>query len=483
MDVPKAPIFHPTEEEFANPVKYIDRFAPLARSRASSKLFHRKDGNRPCTEQCFQGDQGKAFPTKKQSVHRLQEGAHYADGKKYYIDDFRAMADKFQNHIFTKMAGHESVWSPRGEAGTEVKKELSRKPDETINSSNAEDGSSAVAAKPSLAQSQKLPIRTVSEGEERNIERTSSTGSASSDSALDASAVDSEQAPSFLEPSLLDLEKEYWRVVETNSQEIDVEYGSDLDTIKFGSGFPVMKKKKVENGDKGTSEASSSQTVTKDSRFVRSNIEIYVISGSATDSHIPCDFANPSYYEKTGWNLNNLPHYPGSVLRHIEGNYNGINVPWLYVGMLFGTFAWHNEATTYTQSHTTMWGHESVVGVPGAQASKLEETLRAFLMERFREVPDLVYHLVTMIGPSILLNKGIDVCKAYQEPGTFIVTFPQAFHGGFSTGFNIGEAVNFALPDWLIHGQVCAGGIDHGQDLLPSHVSASSWPWPATSMT
>lgn len=33
------------------------------------------------------------------------------------------------------------------------------------------------------------------------------------------------------------LEEEFWRIVETNTEEVRVEYGSDLDADVYGSGF------------------------------------------------------------------------------------------------------------------------------------------------------------------------------------------------------------------------------------------------------
>jgi hypothetical protein len=35
------------------------------------------------------------------------------------------------------------------------------------------------------------------------------------------------------------------------------------------------------------------------------------------------------------------------------------------------------------------------------------------------------------------------------------MTFPGAYHAGFSTGLNIGEAVNFVTKDWFDFGFKC----------------------------
>ena len=64
---------------------------------------------------------------------------------------------------------------------------------------------------------------------------------------------------------------------------------------------------------------------------------------SLTTSTALPEFGSEDFYRCTGWNFNNLPFLPGSILRHIRAPINGVNVPWLYFGMLFSTFCWHNE--------------------------------------------------------------------------------------------------------------------------------------------
>ncbi|RZS03973.1 hypothetical protein BHM03_00034235 [Ensete ventricosum] len=62
---------------------------------------------------------------------------------------------------------------------------------------------------------------------------------------------------------------------------------------------------------------------------------------------------------------------------------------------------------------------------------------------------------VTQLSPSVLKSEGIPVYRAVQNPGEFVLTFPRAYHSGFSCGFNCAEAVNVAPVDWLPRG-LCA---------------------------
>lgn len=213
------------------------------------------------------------------------------------------------------------------------------------------------------------------------------------------------------EPSIEDIEGEYWRMVEKPSEEIEVLYGADLETGVFGSGFPKM----------------SSQV---------------------------CSASNEKYI-KAGWNLNNFPRLPGSVLSYESSDISGVLVPWLYIGMCFSSFCWHVEDHHLYSLNYLHWGDPKIwYGAPGRDACKLEEAMRKYLPDLFEEQPDLLHKLVTQLSPSILKSEGVPVYRCIQHPGEFVLTFPRAYHSGFNCGFNCAEAVNVAPVDWLPHGQV-----------------------------
>ena len=50
-------------------------------------------------------------------------------------------------------------------------------------------------------------------------------------------------------------------------------------------------------------------------------------------------------------------------------------------------------------------------------------------------------------------DAGVSIVHTVQHTGEFMVTFPAAFHAGFSHGFNCAEAVNIADATWLPHGR------------------------------
>lgn len=83
---------------------------------------------------------------------------------------------------------------------------------------------------------------------------------------------------------------------------MQVLYGADLETGVFGSGFP-----------KAPSSSSS-------------NVEPYLHSG---------------------WNLNNFPRLPGSILSFESEDISGVLVPWLYIGMCFSSFCWVSSLLNY----------------------------------------------------------------------------------------------------------------------------------------
>ncbi|XP_054432486.1 lysine-specific demethylase 5B [Pteronotus mesoamericanus] len=209
------------------------------------------------------------------------------------------------------------------------------------------------------------------------------------------------------------VEKEFWRLVSTIEEDVTVEYGADIASKEFGSGFPVR-------------------------------------DGKAKLS------PEEEEYLDSGWNLNNMPVMEQSVLAHITADICGMKLPWLYVGMCFSSFCWHIEDHWSYSINYLHWGEPKTwYGVPGYAAEQLESVMKKLAPELFVSQPDLLHQLVTIMNPNTLMTHEVPVYRTNQCAGEFVITFPRAYHSGFNQGFNFAEAVNFCTVDWLPLGRQC----------------------------
>uniref|UniRef100_A0A8B9GZ28 [histone H3]-trimethyl-L-lysine(4) demethylase n=1 Tax=Astyanax mexicanus TaxID=7994 RepID=A0A8B9GZ28_ASTMX len=212
------------------------------------------------------------------------------------------------------------------------------------------------------------------------------------------------------------VEKEFWRLVRTIEEDVTVEYGADIASKEFGSGFPI-----------------------RGGRF----------------KVAPHD----EKYLSCGWNLNNMAMMDPSVLTHVTADICGMTLPWLYVGMCFSSFCWHIEDHWSYSINYLHWGEPKTwYGAPGFAAEQLEAVMKKLAPELFESQPDLLHQLVTIMNPNTLMSYGVPIYRTNQCAGEFVITFPRAYHSGFNQGFNFAEAVNFCTVDWMPLGRQC---VDH----------------------
>uniref|UniRef100_G3T4L2 [histone H3]-trimethyl-L-lysine(4) demethylase n=1 Tax=Loxodonta africana TaxID=9785 RepID=G3T4L2_LOXAF len=178
------------------------------------------------------------------------------------------------------------------------------------------------------------------------------------------------------------VEKEFWRLVSSIEEDVIVEYGADISSKDFGSGFPV-----------------------KDGRR----------------KMLP----EEEEYALSGWNLNNMPVLEQSVLAHINVDISGMKVPWLYVGMCFSSFCWHIEDHWSYSINYLHWGEPKTwYGVPSHAAEQLEEVMRELAPELFESQPDLLHQLVTIMNPNVLMEHGVPVSFFMSPFSIFNFEFP-----------------------------------------------------------
>ncbi|OIW13771.1 hypothetical protein TanjilG_31660 [Lupinus angustifolius] len=368
----EAPVFYPTEEEFQDTLKYISSIRSRAEPYGICRIVPPSSWKPPCPLEEKSIWDGSKFATRVQRIDKLQNRGSIRNMSRIQSNMKRKRRRCTQIEMVngTRNVGFSEAESFGFEPGPEFTLETFQRYSDDFKTKY---------------------FRKYGDVYQSEANTTVSNGNS--------------------EPSVENIEGEYWRMVESPTEEIEVLYGADLETGSFGSGFP------------------------------RKPSHVY----SASDEH----------YIKSGWNLNNFARLPGSLLSYESSDISGVLVPWLYIGMCFSSFCWHVEDHHLYSLNYMHWGASKMwYGVPGKDACKLEEAMRKHLPELFEQQPDLLHKLVTQLSPSILKSKGVPVYRCVQNPGEFVLTFPRAYHSGFNCGFNCAEAVNVAPIDWLPHGNI-----------------------------
>ncbi|KAK7049753.1 hypothetical protein VNI00_005784 [Paramarasmius palmivorus] len=207
-----------------------------------------------------------------------------------------------------------------------------------------------------------------------------------------------------------DVENEFWRLVQSPDETVEIEYGADIHSTTHG-------------------------------RLVHSTSSWHSI---LTEIQCNANFGDPP--------AQSLFEGPLEPEQHTCPA--GFALTLHQVGYIWDDSALDDH---YTYSVNFMhWGETKTwYGIPGDDAEKFEAAIRYEAPDLFEAQPDLLFQLVTLMNPKRLTDAGVRVYACNQRAGEFVLTFPKAYHAGFNHGLNFNEAVNFALPDWISYGREC----------------------------
>ena len=152
----------------------------------------------------------------------------------------------------------------------------------------------------------------------------------------------------------------------------------------------------------------------------------------------------------SGWNLGQLD----SFLQLLGPNLPGVTSPYLYMGMWGSVFAVHTEDMNLLSINYLHAGAPKVwyAIAPGQDARRFEALCEHYFAHAHQDCKQFLRHKRYLLSPMILKKAGIKFTFQVQYPGDAMITIPDGYHFGFNTGFNVAEATNFGVPEWIPFG-------------------------------
>ncbi|GAX29130.1 jumonji domain-containing protein 2 [Fistulifera solaris] len=150
-----------------------------------------------------------------------------------------------------------------------------------------------------------------------------------------------------------------------------------------------------------------------------------------------------------GWSIGKLD----SCL-HVLDHIPGVTSPYLYAGMWGSVFCAHTEDMNLLSINYLHAGQPKFwYAVAEPDAPRFLTVCQFHFALQAGKCPEFLRHKRCLISPAILKKAGIRYQTAVQFPGEAIITFPASYHFGFNMGFNVAEATNFGVPEWLPFGK------------------------------
>jgi hypothetical protein len=164
--------------------------------------------------------------------------------------------------------------------------------------------------------------------------------------------------------------------------------------------------------------------------------------------------------ECLGWNISKLQSCLQLLLAdqpdNHEGGIPGVTTPYLYFGMWASVFCAHTEDMNLLSINYLHAGSPKVwyAVAAGDDAQRFVQLCEGHFHQAKTECTEYMRHKRCLISPKVLKKAGISFTTTVQYPGDAMITFPGSYHFGFNTGFNVAEATNFAVPEWVPYGKL-----------------------------
>lgn len=155
-------------------------------------------------------------------------------------------------------------------------------------------------------------------------------------------------------------------------------------------------------------------------------------------------------FQEDEWGLGNLD----SCLKLLTSNIPGVTDPYLYAGTFGSVFCAHTEDLDLLSINYLHGGAPKVwYAVPMKDSQRFRNLAEHHYPHLSHTCPEFLRHKQCLLSPKILEKAGIPYQTTVQYPGEAVVTFPGSYHFGFNLGFNLAEATNFGIPEWIAIGK------------------------------